>query len=916
MSNETTNKNSFNEAAHWHALPVDETFELLEATPEGLSEAQVAQRLEEFGKNQLPAREPPTVFEVILHQFASPLIYILLAAGAVALLLQDYKDAVFIFLVVLLNAAIGTFQEWRAEQSAHSLQSLLKTKATVRRDGKRREVSADDIVPGDIISLESGDRVPADLRLFQEKNLSVDESFLTGESIATDKSVEALEDDSAVSERINMAYAGSTVASGRGTGIVVATGTATEVGKIAKYIAQEAGGKPPLLIRTERFARQIAVIVLTVAIVMGAVLVLQGAHLQEVFFIVIAMAVSAIPEGLPVALTVVLSIASARMAKRNVIVRKLTAVESLGSCTCIASDKTGTLTVNQQTVKLVVLPDGQRIEITGQGYNADGEAVFDDDAVANGRGKDSLAQIVEATVLSNEATLTRDDEKWEHQGDAMDVALLALSHKSGLEPEAIRAGHEIVAEIPFESDQRYNASAYRRDGVIEVAVKGAMESVLPFCETMQENGEVQPLDAERIRHQVEEMAEAGYRVLVVATGRVDELPAPESFDEKQFPPLTLLGMVGFIDPLRQETKAAVHEAMNAGVRVVMITGDHPTTALSIARELEIAGPSDQAVTGQELARLREEDPEEFGEVIRKAAVFARVSPQQKLQIVDALIEAGEYVAVTGDGVNDAPALRKANIGVAMGSGTDVAKDTALMIAADDNFASIVSGIEEGRFAYANVRKVTLLLIATGAAELLLLGLAILFQYPIPLLAVQILWLNLVTNGIQDVALAFEAGEKKVMELPPRRPSEGLFNRSMIEQVVVAGLTMGLVCFAFWMYLMANGWDESEARNLLLTLLVTMQFYHVLNCRSEYQSAFKIPLRNNRVLAFGMLAALIIHILALHVPLLQDILRTQPLSLNTWLMLLVFASPIMIVMELYKRFWASVPARKAAALSQA
>jgi magnesium-transporting ATPase (P-type) len=799
----------------------------------------------------------------------------------------------------LLNATIGTIQEWRAEQSAHSLQSMLKTRAHVRRAGRRREIATEEVVPGDVVLLESGDRVPADIRLFQVRSLALDESLLTGESMATVKSISALDEEIPVSERKNMAYAGSTVASGRGAGIAVATATGTEVGKIAKFIAEEAGGKPPLLIRTERFARQIAVIVLVFSVVIGVVLFSQGTQLEEVFFIVIAMAVSAIPEGLPVALTVVLSIASARMAKRNVIVRKLTAVESLGSCTCIASDKTGTLTVNQQTVKVIELPGGRRVEVSGQGYNTDGEAVIPDETEDIEVFRKNLEMIARPSVLSNEASFTQEEDGWEHQGDAMDVALLVLSHKLGLDPETLRNDHELVAQIPFESDRRYNAAAYRNVNGLEVAAKGAMESVLPFCRRMRRDGEVVGLDEDAIRAQVEAMAEDGYRVLVVAVGPFEGELDPESFDDKQIPELTVVGLVGFIDPLRKETKAAVREAMNAGVRVVMITGDHPATALTIARELDIASAQDQAITGQELARLREEEADRFREVIKQTAVFARVSPQQKLEIVDALIEAGEYVAVTGDGVNYAPALRKANIGVAMGSGTDVAKDTALMIAVDDNFASIVSGIEEGRFAYANVRKVTLLLISTGAAELLLLALAIFFQFPVPLLAVQILWLNLVTNGIQDVALAFEAGERKVMDLPPRRPTEGLFNRLMIEQVIVAGLTMGLVCFAFWIYLMANGWEVTAARNLLLTLLVTMQFYHVLNCRSEYQSAFRIPIRNNPVLAFGMLAALIVHILGLHLPWLQGLLRTEPLNLETWLMLLLLASPVMIVMELYK-----------------
>lgn len=897
------------EPINWHARSVDDVLSELDTSREnGLFSETAEQRLEEYGKNELPAAEPPTLLEVILHQFKSPLIYILIAAGSVALLLGDFRDAGFIFLVVFLNAAIGTFQEWRAEQSAHSLQTLIKAKATVRRDGQRMQIDSDQVVPGDIVLIESGDRVSADLRLIGVTNLSIDESFLTGESVAVDKTTEATSEEAPVSERGNIAYAGSTVVSGRGVGIAVATGTQTEVGKIAQYISEEEGGKPPLVIRTEKFAQQIAIIVVVFATLMGAILVAQGSPLSEVFFIAVAMAVSAIPEGLPVALTVVLSIATARMAERNVIVRRLNGVESLGSCTLIASDKTGTLTVNQQTARHIIMPDGREVEITGQGYNTNGKAQTPDGGEPDELTWSELTKIGRAAVLCNEATFTRvkDGDRWNHQGDAMDVALLAMAHKLGMDPDALVSQHEIVDEIPFESERRYAAKAYRKGDKVEVAVKGAAEVLLEFTEKMLHEDEIKPLDRDHVAEQAERMAEDGYRVLAIATGTLDE--APEQLTEETLPRLTLLGLIGFIDPLRPEAKDSVGQARHAGVKVVMITGDHPATAFSISRELGIADQRDQVMTGVELADLRDNDPERYTEKIKNITVFARVSPEQKLDIVDALIESGEYVAVTGDGVNDAPALRKSNIGVAMGSGTDVAKDTATMIVTDDDFASIVSGIEEGRFAYANIRKVTLLLISTGAAELLLITLAILFQFPLPLLAVQILWLNLVTNGIQDVALAFEAGEKEVMDEPPRNPNEGLFNQSMIRQMLVAGVTMGLVCFGFWIYLMNAGYDESVARNLLLALLVLMQFWHVLNCRSETRSAFAVPIRNNRILFIGMAVALGLHILATELPLLQQTLDVKPIPIEQWLMLGAGASVVLVVMEIQKRILAM---RKAA-----
>lgn len=873
---------------------VDDVLDSLGSQKDGLSTSDAQSRLNDYGKNELPAREPPTLLSVILHQFKSPLIYILIGAGTVALLLGDFRDAGFIFLVVVLNAVIGTVQEWRAEQSAHGLQQLMKSRARVRRDGTRQEVATEDVVPGDIVLIEAGDKVVADLRLIEASNLRVDESFLTGESVAIDKTTETIEDNAPVSERFNIAYAGSTVTGGRGVGVVVATAMQTEVGKIARSISEEEGGKPPLVIRTERFAQQIGIIVVVFASLLGVILLAQGSPFSEVFFIAVAMAVSAIPEGLPVALTVVLSIATTRMARRNVIVRRLTGVESLGSCTLIASDKTGTLTVNQQTVRRVMLPDGRTIDITGQGYNNEGKAQTPEGGTLSDGTQSALEDIAKAGVLCNDGSFVRDGDEWKYQGDAMDVALLAMAHKIRLDVEGLEKAYEMVGEIPFESERRYAVKAHQTDAGVKVFVKGAVEALLEFTEKMVYEGEVRPIDIDAIQAQAEKMAESGYRVLAVAQGNLNEMP--DKLKTSTLPRLTLLGLLGFIDPLRPEAKDAVKQAQKAGVKVIMITGDHPSTAFSIAKELGIAKTRDEVITGQALADSREDDPQHYHEQVKHITVFARVSPEQKLTIVDALIESGEYVAVTGDGVNDAPALRKANIGVAMGSGTDVAKDTSTMIVTDDDFASIVSGIEEGRFAYSNIRKVTLLLISTGAAELLLITLAILAQFPLPLLAVQILWLNLVTNGIQDIALAFEAGEKTVMDEPPRKPTEGLFNRSMIRQMLVAGVTMGLVCFGFWIYLMNAGYEEATARNLLLALLVLMQFWHVLNCRSETRSAFAVPIRNNRILFVGMVLALGLHVLATQLPLLQETLEVEPIAFENWLLLGAVASVVLFVME--------------------
>jgi magnesium-transporting ATPase (P-type) len=895
-----------NQPIAWHATPDEQVFKKLQASTGGLTLPQVEERQLEFGRNSLPAREPPTLLEVILHQFKSPLIYILLVAGAIALLTGDVKDAAFILAVIVLNASIGTAQEYRAEQSAHALQQMLRIQARVRRGGQESLVDAEELVPGDVVLLESGAKVPADLRLIQINNLAIDESFLTGESMAAVKRLELLEEGVPVGDRANMAYAGSTVTAGRGVGLVVATGKYTEVGRIARTVAEEVGAKPPLVLRMEKFARQISFLVVGFAGILGVISFARGMGLNEVLFLVIAMAVSAIPEGLPVAMTVALSLSTGRMAKRNVIVRRLAAVESLGSCTVIASDKTGTLTVNQQTVRVVQFPRGNRIQVGGQGYNDEGEITLEGGELpAEIRAR--LDTLGRDAILCNEGALDRSDGGWAHSGDAMDVALLALARKLGLDPREVRERFTTVAEIPFESEKRYAATLNQVNGQATLIIKGAVEVVLSFCSQMHTSGGSVPVDADRINQQALDLAGEGYRVLAFASHDVPADQAKAPLDESHLSGLTLQALVAFIDPLRPEARTAVETACQAGIKVAMVTGDHPATALAIARELGIAESEHQVVTGQELAEIGDVHVPEFYERVKQANVFARVSPDQKLHIVDALMGMGHFVAVTGDGVNDAPALRKANIGVAMGSGTDVAKDTASLIITDNNFASIVAGVEEGRHAYANVRKVTLLLISTGLAELILIGLSIAAGLPVPLLAIQILWLNLVTNGIQDVALAFEAGEKGVMKRLPRKPSEGLFNRKMIEQMGLSGATMSLVCFGAWAWMIGAGWEETAARNGLLTLLVLMQFYHVINCRSEYVSGWRIPLRNNPVLMIGMLVAFLIHVAATEVPFLQSLLRTQSLPIDQWLILGAIAATVLVTIELYK--WRSQGTRE-------
>lgn len=883
----------------WHTLPYQAVLDKLDTSTDGLRDNEVTERQTHYGRNEFPKQKAPTLFTIMLRQFTSPLIYILLIAACVSLLIGDATDAIFIFAVLLINAALGTYQEWRAEQSAAALQSLLKIATKVRRNQVPQEIDAEELVPGDVVLLESGDKIPADLRLISASNLSIDESFLTGESVAATKTSDVITGDALpVSDRANIAYAGATVMSGRGIGVVVATGLQTQLGKIARATTQGEETRPPLVVRMERFVNIVSGVVLGAAVLLMVIALARGTPLIEVFFLAVALAVSAIPEGLPVAMTVALSIAVHRMVKRHVIVRKMPAVEGLGSCTLIASDKTGTLTVNKQTVKQIALPSGERFAVSGEGYSGEGEVTSADQSADGRAGTEVLKELARAGILCNEGTLRNENGTWNSSGDAVDVSLLAFGYKVGYDPAVLRREVETLHEIPFESERQYAAVLYREDGYNRVAVKGATEKILSFCRTAQTEEGVVKLDHHAIEQEAEHMAENGYRVLAVAHGEANGA-GHGGLDETDIPPLTLLGLVGMIDPLRPEAKESVETCKRAGVEVAMVTGDHPATALAIAHELGIANSRHDIAIGRDLPDGDQEDSSGFDEAVRGARVFARVTPLQKLRIVEALRRQGHFVAVTGDGVNDAPALRAANIGVAMGSGTDVAKDTASIIVTDDNFASIVAGIAEGRFAYDNVRKVIYLLISTGAAEIALFLIAIIIGLPLPLLAIQLLWLNLVTNGIQGVALAFEGGESGAMQRPARPPTEGIFNRLMIQQVLLSGAVMFLGTISVWYWLLNAGWEESAARNLLLLLMVLFQNFHVFNCRSEYVSAFRVPVQRNQFLVLGVIAALGVHLAAMWLPFLQPVLQVAPVSLEEFGYLALVAASILGVMELFK-----------------
>ncbi len=879
----------------WYRLSEDETLDKLNTSRKGLSNGEAAYRLRSFGENVLPVKKPVSLFKIIINQLLNPLIYILIAASAVSFAIGDKKDAFFIFVVILINTVIGTYQEWKAEKSSEALRNLLKICVKAKRDGEVKVINSDCLVPGDIVYLESGSKVPADIRILKQINLLADESLLTGESNDVMKITEKIEKQLPVSDRENMLYAGSIITSGRGLGVVAETGLRTEIGKIAEEVTSLERTKPPLIRRMERFSGQISVIILFVCAIIALVEFSRGSSVIEVFFLAVALAVSSIPEGLPASLTVALSVGMSRMAKRNVIIRKLPAVEGLGSCTLIASDKTGTLTVNKQTVKVLYLSDGSKFYVTGEGYAGEGEII-------PRRKKYLLSDahdLVKCAVICNEGSLVKKNDKWTWHGDAIDVAMLALGYKYGMKPYDVEKNIKILKEIPFESERKFSATFYRDGPGVRVAVKGALEVILHFCSYMKVRDKLVDADHKRIERQLKRLSSTGHRVIALAEGKI--CPKPENeYYETDLKGLTFLGLTGLIDPLRPEATDAVSTCKKAGIKVIMITGDHPETSFTIGKNLNIVKSRNEVIEGRELSAI-DGHSEKFVEAVNKATVFARVAPLQKLQIVDALSQSGNFIAVTGDGVNDAPALKKAHISVAMGSGTDVAKDVSSMIVVDDNFASVVAGVEEGRYAYDNIRKVVYLLLATGAAEIVLFLLALMFNQPIPLLAVQLLWLNLVTNGIQGVGLAFEKGEKETMQKPPRKPDEGIFNRLMIEETVISGFSMGVIAYAFWYVMLENGVTEFSARNIVLLLMVLFENIHVFNCRSEYKSAFKIPLSNNILLITGVIAAQALHIISMNIPIMQEILGLEPVGLREWLYLLFFSASILLIKEVYKFF---------------
>jgi len=873
----------------WHARHASEVLEALESAQHGLEAQEAARRLAQHGPNALPAARRRGPLVRFLAQFNNALIYFLLAAASAASVLGHLVDAVVILAVILVNAVIGYLQEGKAEQALDAMRQLVSPKASVRRNGARASIAVADLVPGDVVLLEAGDRVPADLRLLRARGLLVDEALLTGESVSAEKKEAPAAGDAALGDRHSMAYSGTLVAAGQASGVVVDTGIRTQIGRISAMLQEVDQLATPLLRQINQFSRRFTWVVFAASALLFAFAVLvRGFEPTQALIAVVALAVGAIPEGLPAVITITLAIGVQRMAVRQAIIRRLPAVETLGATSVICSDKTGTLTRNEMTARRVVTAR-HVLEVSGAGYAPQGalEAVgHDDDAAAIA----DAAPLLRCGLLCNDSILHQHDGAWLVEGDPMEGALLALAMKAGLNPAHARAEWPRLDEIPFDAAHRFMASLHRSPaGEALVFVKGAPEQILHMS--------LLPAP-ERAAWEARIAAAAGEgeRVLGFACKRL--AAAPERLHRKDLATgLEFAGIVGFIDPPRPEAVRAIAECRAAGIEVKMITGDHASTALAIARQLRLA-PAPQALTGTQLDALREG---EFAESVRRTVVFARTSPEHKLRIVRALQAGGEVVAMTGDGVNDAPSLKQADVGVAMGvKGTEAAKEAAEMVLLDDNFATIVNAVHEGRTVYDNIRKVIAWTLPTNGGEVMTVLAAIAFGFTLPMSAVQILWVNLVTAVTLGLVLAFEPAEPGVMCRPPRAAQAPLLSGFLLWRVVLVSLLFLAAGLGVFFHALEQGRDLETARTLVVNTIVVLEIFYLFNVR--YLGVTSITLRG----ALGTPAVLIALAVVVsaqfaftYLPAMQEWFGSRALSLADGAAIIAIGAGMMFLLELEK-----------------
>lgn len=887
----------------WHSLDSEAVISVLRVDPErGLEISEVPRRREESGWNTLPEAHTRPLATLFIGQFASPLIYLLLAAAIIALVMGDRRDAVVILGVLIMNALIGTFQEGRAERTMDALRRLTLARARVIRNGIEQEIVARELLPGDLLVLSAGDRIGADARVIQSASLSTDESALTGESLPVFKQAESLLPATTLAERNNMLYSGTHIATGRGRALIVSTGMKSELGKIAALATSTIEPKTPLEVRITRFGGSLVLASALIFLVILGFGMARGLPFQEILMVALSQLVSVVPEGLPVAMTIALAVGMQRMALRGAVVRRLGAIETLGSTSVICSDKTGTLTRNEMTVSLLWLPDTGMMEVSGEGYAPEG-VIAQGGLPINEAMRRSLHPLTEALLLCNDARLLPPDARhprWHILGDPTEAALLTLAGKLGSGLEKVREQWQRISEMPFHPSSKIMATLDRNDSsLFRISLKGAPEVIIPLCTRAASAGGEMPLDLSlkaKALGIAGEMSGQALRCLAVATWdnpRLLEQGGVEQFTGK----LTLLGLVGQMDAPREEVARALESSASAGIRTIMLTGDHKATGLAIARKLGIAKEGDIAMEGSEMQSLPDDA---LPDALRRISVFARVYPEQKLRIVKALQADGEIVAMTGDGVNDAPALAMADVGVAMGiSGTEVAKSASRIVLTDDNFATLIAAIREGRIVYRNIKKVILFLFATSLDEVIVLLLALFSGHPLPLAAVQILWINVVTESVATVNLVMEGAEGDEMRHPPVPSNDPLLDREMMMRLLVMVSSSVLVVFGFYVWRLSTGVPFVLVQSETFTLMAVSQWFNVLNCRNRIRSAVDSRVFSNVWLTGGLLCGILLQLIVIYSEPLNRYFHTTPIPLWNLLFILALGSLVLVPEEIRK-----------------
>lgn len=874
----------------WHQKELKEILEELRTTPQGLSMEEARRRLDEYGPNELKEKKKKTPFIIFLDQFRDFMILVLIAAAVVSGIIGEPSDTIAIIVIVMLNAVIGFVQEYRAEKAMAALKKMASPLATVIRDGQATNIPSAELVPGDIVLLEAGNVVPADLRLIEAIQLKIEEAALTGESVPVEKGINPLKEEHlSLGDRKNMAYKGTIVTYGRGRGVVVATGMNTELGRIATMLQEEEEVKTPLQKRLQAFGKRLSIAVLAICAIVFLVGLIRGEEVLRMLLTAISLAVAAIPEALPAVVTISLALGARKMVKQNALIRRLPAVETLGSVTYICSDKTGTLTLNRMTVEEIYV-DGNVIKIQPSALSLQSSA---------------FSLLMTALSLSNDARI---DANGNIIGDPTEIALFNVAKEMGFTKSEMESLYPRIAEIPFDSERKCMTTIHKAEAITSMFpglssayisfTKGAIEVLVERSDNILTSEGIKSLNKEELLRISERMAAEGLRVLGIAMRPLDSIPediTPENVERG----LTILGLVGMMDPPREEVKEAVKLCKSAGIKPVMITGDHPLTAKVIAKRIGIinAHEDEEVITGKELDAL---SLEEFEKRVEHIRVYARVAPEQKLKIVKALQDRGQFVAMTGDGVNDAPALKRADIGIAMGiTGTDVAKESAHMILLDDNFATIVKAVKEGRRIFDNIRKFIKYTMTSNSGEIWTIFLAPFLGLPIPLLPIHILWINLVTDGLPGLALAAEPAEKDVMQRPPRHPQESIFAHGLGAHIIWVGLLMGFVSIFTQAWSIKTG--HAHWQTMVFTVLCLSQMGHVLAIRSEKESLFTQGLMTNKPLVGAFLLTFVLQMATIYVPFLNPVFKTEPLTLTELLITLCLSSVVFIAVETEKFF---------------